>query len=184
MRCTSVIESCSDGGGSNTTTSAPAGAPARWNAPLRKTRRWQVAAEFVIQRRIRRGLAEIALDQQMHAAARAAGGDGTQAFHRGIAEGRGKPGDHDEAVFLGDGAGLFVVGIDVRELVAEIHLDDFFDVIVDLGEALLDVGGLRPDPVIDERFLVIRQMHQPGEVLAESHGIDEHERGPARRMRG
>ena len=141
-------------------------------------------AQFVIERRIRRGLAEVALDEQVDAAARAAGGDGEQAFRGGVAEGGGKSGDHHEAVFFGDGAGLFVVVGDVGELVAQIHLDDFFDVVVDFREPFLDVGALGPDAVGDEGFLIIRQMHQAGEILAEAHRIDEHKRRPARRMRG
>ncbi len=138
--------------------------------------------QFVIERRIRRGLPQVALDEQVDPAARPAGGDGKQAFRGGVAEGGGKPGDHHEPVFFGDGARLFVVFRDVGELVAEIHLDDFFDVLVDFREPLFDMGALGPDPVMDQGFLVIREMHQPGEVLAKAHRIDEHKRRPAGRM--
>ena len=96
----------------------------------------------------------------------------------------GNPAMTRKAVFFGDGAGLFVVFGDVRELVAQIHLDDLLDVFVEFGEALLDLGGLGPDAAVDERFLVIGEVHQPGEILAEAHRIDEHKRRAARRMRG
>ena len=117
----------------------------------------------------------------MDAAAGAAGGDGKQAFGGGVAEGGGKSGDHQEPVFFGDRAGLFVVFGDGRVLVAQIHLDDLFDVLVEFGEAFLDLGALGPDPVMDQGFLVIREVHQPGEILAEPDRIDEHERRPAGR---
>ena len=103
-------------------------------------------------------------------------------FARGFAEGGGKSGDDEEAVFFRDGAGLFVVFGDVRELVAQIHLDDFFDVVVEFGEALLDLRALGPDAVVDQGFLVIGEMHQPGEILAQPDRIDEHKRRPPRRM--
>ena len=141
-------------------------------------------AQFVIQRRIRRGLAQVALDEQVNAAARAAGGDGQQALGGGVAEVGGKSGDHEEAVFLRDGAGLLVVFGDVGELVAQIHLDDLFDVLVEFREPFLDLGALGPDPVMDQGFLVIRQVHQAGEFLAEADRIDEQKRRPAGRMRG
>src|SRR5690349_12097578 len=98
------------------------------------------AAEFVLKRRIRRRLAQVALDEQMHAAARAAGGDGEQALASRFAEGGWKTGDDEETIFLGDGTRLFVVFRDVRELVAEIHLDDFFDVLVELRKTFFNVS--------------------------------------------
>ena len=53
--------------------------PARLPDGTRRSRKVDAqagAAEFVVQRGIRRGLAQVALDEQVHAAARAAGGDG------------------------------------------------------------------------------------------------------------
>jgi len=57
-------------------------------------------------------------------------------------------------------------------------------VLVEFREAFLDLRALRPDPVVDERFLVVGEVHQPGEVLAQSHRIDEDERSAPRWMDG
>jgi len=54
----------------------------------------------------------------------------------------------------------------------------FFDMLIELGESFFDLSALRPDPVIDQQFLVIRQMHQTGKILAQPHRINER----ARRM--
>ena len=51
--------------------------------------------------------------------------------------------------------------------------------VVDFGEAFLDMGGLGPDAVGDEQFLVIRQMHQAGEILAQADRVDEYTGRPA-----
>ena len=88
------------------------------------------AAELVVERGISRRQAQIALDQQMHPAACAARRDGKQPLARRFAEARWKPSDDEKTIFLGDGASLLVVFSDVRKLVAEIHLDDFLDVLV------------------------------------------------------
>ena len=69
-------------------------------------------------------------------------------LHGGFAEGGGKPGNHQETVFLRDAAGLFVVFRDVRELVAQVHLDDLLDVLVEFGQTFLDLAALRPDAVV------------------------------------
>ena len=76
-------------------------------------------------------------------------------------------------VRLRDSAGLFVELCDGRVFVAKVKLGDFFDVLVQLNEPLLDVFGLRPDAAIDQAVLVIGEVHEAGEALAEAHGIQD-----------
>ena len=124
------------------------------------------------------------MDQQVNAAARAAGGDAQQALRRRLAEGRGKAGNHHETVLLRDGPGLRVVFVERRILVTKVHLDDLLDVLVQLRQPLFDLRRLRPDPPVDERLLIVAEVHQPGEVLPETDRIDQRENRTPRRMGG
>ena len=98
------------------------------------------AGEFLVEGGVGAGPCGVALDEEEDAAAGAAGGDAEQAFGGQFAEAGGEAGDDDEAVAFGDGAGLFVVVGDGGELVAEVHLDHLFEVLVEFGEAFLDLG--------------------------------------------
>ena len=92
--------------------------------------------------------------------------------------------DDEEMIFLGDAAGLRVVFRDGRVFVAQIHLDDLFHVLVQLGELFLELRRLRPDAAVDGGLLVIRQVHQRGEILAEADRIENGEAQLARRRGG
>ena len=72
-------------------------------------------------------------------------------------------------IFLRHAARLLIVLGDRRVLVAQIHLDHFLDVLIELREPLLDLALLRPDAAVDQRLLIIGQVHQPGEILPEPH---------------
>ena len=58
--------------------------------------------------------------------------------------------DDEEMIFLGDVAGLLVVFGDIRVFIAEIHLDDFFHVLIELGEPFFELLRLRPDSPVDQ----------------------------------
>jgi hypothetical protein len=47
--------------------------------------------------------------------------------------------------------------------------------------ALIDLLGIGEDPPADQRLIVIRQVHEAGEALAQSHRIDERESRPTGR---
>ena len=135
--------------------------------------------------RIRRArLALVPMDEREDAAARAAGGDAPQALGRGVAEIHREIGDDQEMIFLRDAAGLLVVFGDGRVFVAQIHLDDLFHVLVQLGELFLDLVALRPDAAVDEAVLVIGEVHEAGEVLAEADRVEDGEAELARRRGG
>lgn len=104
-----------------------------------------------------------------------AGGDAEEALGGEVAEGRGEIGHDDEVIFLGDVAGLLVVFGDGRVFIAEIHLDDFLHVLVQVGEALFDLRGLRPDAAVDQMFRVVGQVHDAGETLAQADRVDDRE---------
>ena len=76
-----------------------------------------------------------------------------------------------------------IILADGRELVAEIHLDDLLDVFVDLGEPVLDLIRLRPDAAVDYRLLVVGDVHEAGEILAEPDRIENGARNLAGRQR-
>ena len=113
------------------------------------------------------------MNQGVHAAPGSAADDAEEAPDRQVAEVHREIGDDQEVVRLGDSAGLCVEFRDGGVLVAEVKLGDFFDVLVQLNEPLLDVFGLRPDAAIDQAVLVIGQVHEAGEALAEAHGIQD-----------
>ena len=143
-----------------------------------------VLAQFLRHKFHRRGLALIPMDEQMHAATRAAGGDALQALHRHLAEVRREIRDDEEMIFLRQPPGLRVVFRERFVFVAQIHLRDLLDVFVEIGEALLELRLLRPDAAVDEALLEIRQVHDAGEVLSEANRIEDRESQPARRRAG
>ena len=126
----------------------------------------------------------VPVQQHEDAAARAAGGDALEPRSRHFAEARREIGYDQEMVFLGNAPGLLVVFGDRRILIAQIHLDHFFDVLAEFGEALFDLLALGPDAPVDEALLVIGELHQSREVLAEPNGIEDREADLSRRRRG
>ena len=133
-------------------------------------------------RRQRRPL--VPLNERVNAAARPARGDVAEPARGGVAEVHRERGDDEEMIFLRDGAGLGVVFGDGGIFVAEIHLDDFLHVLVQLRELLLELRRLRPDAAVDRTLLVIREVHQRGKVLAESDRIENGKAQFSRRRGG
>ena len=56
--------------------------------------------------------------------------------------------------------------------------------VEEVGKALLELGLLRPDAAVDEAFFEVRQVHDAGEVLAETHGVEDREGEPTGRRAG
>ncbi len=121
----------------------------------------------------RRGQAAIVGDEREDAATGAAADDAGQAADRLFVEVGRKVSDHQEAVWLGQVAGLAVVGVDAVEFVAEVLLDDVLHVAGQLGEAGLDVFGFGPDASADQGLFVIDQVHEAGEVFAQADWVKD-----------
>ena len=51
-----------------------------------------------------------------------------------------------------------------------------------VGQSLLDVGRLGPDAAADKRLVVVGQVHEGGEVLAQADRVDDGEAHLARRQ--
>ena len=68
-----------------------------------------------------------------------------------------------------------VVLLDGLKLIAEILLDHVFHVRREVGQALLDMWQLGPDPAGDQLFIVIGEVHERGEVLPQAYGVDDGE---------
>ena len=115
------------------------------------------------------------MHEREHAAARSASEDAFQPRHCALAESRRQSGDDEEVILLRHAAGLFVVFGDRCVFVAQVHLDDLLDMLVELLKAFFDVIALRPDAAIDQSGLVIGEMHQTGKVLAKADGVDNGE---------
>ena len=122
--------------------------------------------------------------QRVDPATGAAGHDAQQPVPGRLRKIRGKIGHHEDAVRLGQLAGRFVVVLDRLVFVAEIDLDHVLHVLGQFPQAPLDVARLRPDPVGDELLVEIGQVHEGGEVLAQTHRIDDQEADLAGGKRG
>ena len=143
-----------------------------------------VGAQFVGRKTIGQRLPFVPVQEGEHAAARAAGGDALEPGGGSFAERGGEIRDDQEMVFLRNAPGLLVVFSDRRVLIAQIHLDHFFDVLAEFRQALFDLVALGPDAAVDEALLVVRELHQPREVFAQPHGIDDRETDLAGRGSG
>ena len=119
--------------------------------------------------------------QHEHAAAGAAGHDALQPLRGRFREIGGKVGHHQHAVRLGHLAGKRVVLLDRLELLAQVDLDDVLHVLGQVGQTLLDVRRVGPDAAGDELLVVVGQVHEGREVLAQPHRIDDREADLARR---
>ena len=122
--------------------------------------------------------------QGVDAAPRAAVDDADQPPQRGVVEIGREVGDDQDPERLGDLAGHRVVFLDRLELVAQVLLDHVLHVLGEIGQPLLDVLRLGPDPVGDQQLVVVAQVHEGGEVLAQADRIDDGEPHLARRNRG
>ena len=119
-------------------------------------------------------------DQRRRRTARRSGRCGQPLGGR-LAEVGREVGDDQDAERLGHLAGLGVVFLDRLELVAQVLLDDVLHVLGQVGEPLLDLLRLGPDPAGDQHLVVVGQVHEGGEVLAQADGVDDREPHLARR---
>ena len=131
--------------------------------------------QFLGGKTVRQWQPLIPMNQREHTATRAADGDALESLRRGLAEACGKIGHDEKVIFFRHAAGLFVVLGDRGVLVPQIHLDDFLDVLVQLAEPLVNLIALRPDAPVDEALLVVRDVHEPGEILPEPDRINDGE---------
>ena len=143
-----------------------------------------VLAQILGDKTIRQRLAAVPVNEREHTAARPARGDALEPPRGDFAEAGGEIRHDKEVILFRHAAGPRVVVGDRRVFAAEIHLDHFLDVLVQLGEPLLDLVCLRPDAAVDEAFLVIGKMHQAGEILPERHRIHDGKSDLPRRHRG
>jgi hypothetical protein len=132
-------------------------------------------AEFLGKEVGGRSLALVPMNQSINAATGAAGRDAVEPAHGGLSKVGGKVGDNDEVIFFGDIPGGGVVIGDGFVLIAQIHLDDLFHVLVKVGETLFDLSWLCPDTPVDDIVLVIGEVHDGGEVLAKGDRVDNGE---------
>ena len=142
----------------------------------------RVAAQVHLLDAVGQLLPGVADDERVHAAARPAVDDAQQALGGLLGEAGGEIGDDHEAIRFGQLAGLLVVADDRVELVAEVLLDHVLHVLGQVDEALLDVLGLGPDSRADEGLVVVGEVHEAGEVLAEPDRIEQGEPRPSRRQ--
>ena len=120
-------------------------------------------------------------DQRVHPAARARAGDAQQVAHGRFGEVERKIRHDQDAERLGHFAGMLVVVFDRLEFVSQVFLNDVGHVRREVAQPLLDLLRLGPDLVRDEQFVVIGQVHEAGEVLAQAHRVDDREPHLARR---
>ena len=119
--------------------------------------------------------AQVAQEQHVHAAARAALQDAGEALGGLVGDVHREVRHHQEPVRLGDLARLLVVRLDGGVLVAQVLLDHRLHVLGEVGQPLLDVLGVRPDAVGDQELHLVGQVHEPGKALPEANRVDEGE---------
>ena len=124
--------------------------------------RWQ--GEFGIER-----------EQCINAAPRSRADDAHQPPRGGLVEVAGKVGHDQHSERLGHLAGVGVVFLDRLELIAQVLLDHIFHVSLKVGEPLLDVRRLGPDPAGDQELVIIGQVHEGREVLSQPDRVEDGE---------
>jgi len=131
----------------------------------------------------RQGQRRVAAQQRVDAAAGAAGHDARQPACGRLREIGREVGHHQDPVRLRQLPGRLVELVEGGELVAQIHLDHVLHVLRQLPETPLDVGRLGPDPAGHKLLVVVRQVHEGGEVLAQPDRVQDQESHLARRER-
>ena len=116
-------------------------------------------------------------DEGAHATAGTAGSDAHQSLGCFGVEVGWIIGDHQQAEGFSDFAGIFVVRFDARVLVPQVLLDDAFHVAGEIDQPLFEVMLFGPDAVGDECFIVISQVHEGGEVVAQPDRIEHGQPG-------
>ena len=118
-------------------------------------------------------------DDDVHAAARPRRGDAGEPPGTRLGEVGRKVRDADELVGFRD-LRVGVVVADRRVLVAEILLNDDLHLLGDVAELLLDQRRFGPDAAGHQQLVVVGQVHEAGELLAEPEGVDDCEPGLSR----
>ena len=170
MRCRKSVAKSGGGGGSKSSRTPGARQPASSKPLSVRDQADAVFAQFIGHEILRHGDALVPMDEREDAAPRAAGGDVAQPLRRGVGEIHRERRDDQEMIFLRHAAGLRVVFRDGGVFVAQIHLDDFLHVLVQFGELFLELRRLRPDAAVEAALLVIGQVRQRGEILAQPTG--------------
>jgi hypothetical protein len=134
-----------------------------------------VFPEFVGNEVVRQGMPVVPMDERVNATPGAAGGNIKQPAAGGFTEVHRETGDHQEMIFLSHGTRLRVIFHDGGKFIAQIHLDDLLHVLAQFRELFFDLLALRPDAAVDVAGLVISQVHESGETLAESDGVNDGE---------
>ncbi len=83
---------------------------------------------------------------------------------------------------LGHFSCLLVVLLNRLEFVAQIFLEHVFHVLSQICQPLIDVVGLRPDAAVDQQFVVVGQVHEPGEFFSQADRIDHGKTEPSGRQ--
>ena len=110
-------------------------------------------------------------------------GDADQPTERHVGEvGREVRHDHDPVRFR-DFARVAVVVVEGRVFIAQIGLQHVLHVLGHIGQTLLDVRRLGPDPAGHQLFVDVGQVHERGEVGTEADGIEDREPDLSRRQR-
>ena len=133
---------------------------------------------------VRHRLLGIDHDQRVDAAAGPGTGQADEPAGRVGAEVHREMSDHQQAKRLGHLPGLGVVLGQGLVAIAQELLQHRLHVRGHVGQALVDVGRFRPDSAVDERFILVGQVHEGGEILAPADGIDDRAAQLARRQTG
>jgi len=130
----------------------------------------------------RRLLADVMGNQRVHAASSPAADDAAQPAGGFFVEAGREVGHHQEAIRLGELARLAVICIDRFEFITEVLLNHVLHVVRQVGQPLFNMGGFRPDARVNQRLLVVRQVHESGEIAAQPNGINDGESHTAGRQ--
>ena len=143
-----------------------------------------VGPELVELKRRRQRFGQVDGDQGQHAARHAAGRDRRQPGRRLLVELGREVGDDQHPVRLGDLVGHGVVFFDRGVLVPQVLLRDRLHVRRQVGQPLLDLAGVGPDLLGDQRRVEVGQVHERAEIAADADRVDDREPHLPRRQAG
>ena len=72
---------------------------------------------------------------------------------------------YQEMIFLCNSTSLGIVLSDRGVFITEIHLNDFFHVLIQLSQFFFELRRLGPDAAIDVTLFIVRQVHQRSKIL-------------------
>ncbi|OPZ96598.1 MAG: hypothetical protein BWY71_01885 [Planctomycetes bacterium ADurb.Bin412] len=94
-----------------------------------------------------------------------------------------KIGNNQKAIRFGQFAGLLIIFLNRFELVAQIFLNHILHMLGQIGQLLLNLGGVGPDAPADQGLVIVGGVHEAGEILADADGIKNGKVHPAGRQR-